>query len=79
MCTEPASPYATGCPHAAAERQRVLRPGVVGAQRPDARQLIVSHRYPTLGEVVLAMTAQGEVLAITGVGGTGLEPVTSCL
>ena len=37
------------------ERQRVLRERVIGAEPPDARQLIVGYRRDTLGKVIFTV------------------------
>jgi len=47
-----------GAAHAAAECRRVFRPGVLGAERPNARQLVVCDRRRPRGEIIFTVASQ---------------------
>jgi hypothetical protein len=55
-----------GAAHAATQRQCLFRKGVIGAEPPDAHELVVGYRVSTLGKVIFTVTAQhpGEGVAL---------------
>jgi len=44
--------------HAAAQIERILSPGVISAERPDACHLVIRERWCPLREVILSVPAQ---------------------
>jgi hypothetical protein len=65
-------------PYAATERDGLLGKGAVGAERSDARHLVICQRRHLLGEVVLAVATQHPGQTLTPNSDLTHSPTISC-